>query len=282
MVDGKRIRVLAKQIPGGKSLHEMTDPTPLKTFSVANHTARVYETIEQMGQAAAEAAAAVIRDVLDRKDTARIMIGTGNSQETTIGALVRRTDLDWSRIEVFHMDEYIGLPADHPASFRLWLKKCVADIAKPAAMHYINGDAPDIEAEIRRYTDLLHAADLDMTFLGFGENGHIAFNDPHVADFNDKATLKVVDLDEACRRQQVGEGHFPDLESVPTHALTVTCSGLFRAKKWIVVVPETRKAQAVHDALTGPISTTCPGSLVRKHPAAQLFLDKDAASLLPD
>jgi glucosamine-6-phosphate deaminase len=282
MVDGKRIRILAKQIPDGESLHDMTDPTPFKTFTVADHTARVFENIEDMGIAAAEAATTVIREVLDRKQTARIMIGTGNSQESTIGALVQRTDLDWSRIEVFHMDEYIGLPADHPASFRLWLKTRVDDIARPAAMHYIEGDAQDIEAEIRRYTELLNAADLDMTFLGFGENGHIAFNDPHVADFNDKAMLKVVDLDEACRRQQVGEGHFPDLGSVPTHALTVTCSGLFRAKNWIVVVPETRKAQAVHDALTGPISPVCPGSLVRKHPAARLFFDKDAASLLPD
>jgi glucosamine-6-phosphate deaminase len=282
VVDGKRIRTLAKQIPKRKSFNDMTQSTPVKTFPVGDHTARVYNTIQEMGQAASQAAASVILEVLDRKDTARIMIGTGNSQEATIGALVQRTDLDWSRIEVFHMDEYIGLPADHPASFRLWLKTRVADIAKPAAMHYIEGDAPDIEAEIRRYTELLNADELDMSFLGFGENGHIAFNDPHVADFNDKATLKVVDLDEACRRQQVGEGHFPDLNSVPTHALTVTCSGLFRAKNWIVVVPETRKAQAVHDAFTGPVSTTCPGSLVRRHPAAQLFLDRDAASLLPD
>jgi glucosamine-6-phosphate deaminase len=260
----------------------MTHPTPVRTFTVGAHAAGIYDTIQEMGQAASQAAAAVILEVLDRKDTARIMIGIGNSQEATIGALVRRPDLDWSRIEVFHMDEYIGLPADHPASFRNWLKTRVADIARPAAMHYIEGDAPDIQAEIRRYSELLNAADLDMTFIGFGENGHIAFNDPHVADFDDKATLKVVDLDQACRMQQVGEGHFPDLDSVPTHALTVTCPGLLRAKQWIVVVPEARKAQAVHDALTGPLSTSCPGSLVRSHPAAQLFLDRDAASLLPD
>lgn len=260
----------------------MTSGTPIKTFPFGKQTARVFNTIEEMGEAAAQAAAAVILDVLSQKDTARIMIGTGNSQEATINALVHRTDLDWSRIEVFHMDEYIGISADHPASFRKWLRTRVADVAKPAAMHYIEGDAPDIDKEIRRYTELLLADELDMTFVGFGENGHIAFNDPHVADFQDPATLKRVDLDEACRLQQVGEGHFPDLGSVPTHALTVTCSGLFRANNWIVVVPEKRKAQAVHDALTGPVSTDCPGSLARTHPAARLFLDREAASLLTD
>lgn len=260
----------------------MTQPAPLKTFPFGKHPAQVYESIHDMGVAAAGAAADAIGEVLARKETARIMIGTGNSQETTIGSLVLRKDLDWSRIEVFHMDEYIGLPADHPASFRRWLRTRVADVAKPAAMHYLNGDAADIDAEIRRYSELLNAAELDLSFIGFGENGHIAFNDPHVADFNDKATVKVVDLDEACRRQQVGEGHFPDLARVPTHALTVTCSGLFRARNWIVVVPEKRKAQAVRDALTGPVSTACPGSLARTHPAARLYLDRDSASLLPD
>ena len=260
----------------------MTEHRPVKAFPFGNQSARVYETIGQMGEAAAEEATSILRQVLRRKPLARIMIGTGNSQETTIGALVRQHDLDWSRIEVFHMDEYLGLPADHPASFRKWLKTRVADKVNPAALHYIAGDAPDIEAELQRYSDLLNAEELDLSFIGFGENGHIAFNDPHVADFADPATLKIVDLDEACRRQQVGEGHFPDLESVPTHAVTVTCPGLFRAKHWVVVVPEKRKAQAVHDALTGPVSTECPGSLARTHPNARLFLDRDAASLLPE
>lgn len=259
----------------------MTCPVPLTSFPFGNHEALVYNTVGEMAEAASEAAASIINEALSQKEMARIMIGTGNSQERTIGALVRREDLDWSRIEVFHMDEYIGLPANHPASFRRWLRTRVADVARPAAMHYIEGDAPDIGEEIRRYTDLLLSEDLDMSFIGFGENGHIAFNDPHVADFNDKETLKVVDLDEACRRQQVGEGHFPNLESVPTHALTVTCPGLFRARNWVVVVPEARKAQAVKNALTGPVSTACPGSLARTHPAAHLFMDREAASLLP-
>jgi len=259
----------------------MSLPDSIRTFSSDETEASIYNSIQEMALAASEAAAAVIKEALSKNGKARIMIGTGNSQEATIGALVRRTDLDWSRIEVFHMDEYIGLPADHPASFRKWLITKVADIAKPAAMHLIEGDAADIETEIRRYTDALMAEEMDMSFIGFGENGHIAFNDPHVADFHDKTILKVVDLDEACRRQQVGEGHFPDLESVPTHALTVTCPGLFRARNWIVVVPEARKAQAVKDAFTRPVSAACPATMVRTHPSARVFLDRDAASLLP-
>lgn len=208
------------------------------------------------------------------------MVGTGNSQESTIASLIEDQDLDWSRIEVFHMDEYVGISDTHSASFRLWLKTRIADKVTPKAIHYINGDAANIEDELKRYSDLLHADDIDMSFIGFGENGHIAFNDPHVADFEDPQTLKLVDLDEACRRQQVGEGHFPDLESVPTHAVTVTCPGLFRAKTWIVVVPEMRKAEAVKKALYGPISPDCPGSLIRNHPDAHLFLDIESAALV--
>lgn len=260
----------------------MTQSALLKSFPFGEHTARIYDSIEAMGEAAAEEAAHIIREALESKPVVRIMIGTGNSQESTIDALVQRSDLDWSRIEVFHMDEYIGISPDHSASFRRWLKTRVADVAKPAVMHYMMGDADDIGAEIQRYSALLNESALDLSFLGFGENGHIAFNDPHVADFNDPATVKAVDLDEACRRQQVGEGHFPDLESVPTHALTVTCPGLLRARALVCVVPEKRKAEAVRDALKGPVDTACPGSIVRTHPGARLFLDREAASLLED
>jgi glucosamine-6-phosphate deaminase len=147
-------------------------------------------------------------------------------------------------------------------------------------MHLIEGDAPSATAEIARYTALLSAGPLDLAFVGFGENGHIAFNDPPVADFDDPAMLKVVTLDEACRLQQVGEGHFSHLDAVPRNAITVTCSGLFRADAWICCVPEARKSRAVRDALEGPISTTCPASLVRRHPHASVFLDPDSAHRL--
>ncbi|MFP4283786.1 MAG: 6-phosphogluconolactonase [Opitutales bacterium] len=244
-------------------------------------TAGVYPDPAALGVAAAEAAVATLENVLANKPRARLMIGTGNSQESTIGALVRHPALDWSRIEVFHMDEYVGLSPDHPASFRRWLRTRVEETARPAALHYLAGDAPDLAAEIERYTQLLLAAPLDLSFIGFGENGHIAFNDPHVADFEDPATLKRVVLDEACRRQQVGEGHFDSLEAVPTEALTVTCPGLFRARRWIAVVPEKRKAEAVRAALTGPVTPACPGSLIRRHANVDLFLDEASASLLP-
>jgi glucosamine-6-phosphate deaminase len=181
---------------------------------------------------------------------------------------------------MFHMDEYIGLAPQHPASFRLWIKTRLQDKVPLAVANYIEGDAPDIQAEIARYSAWLAAARIDCAFVGFGENGHIAFNDPPSADFHDPVSMKVVELDPACRRQQVGEGHFKDIDSVPRTAITITCSGLFAADAWICCVPERRKAAAVRDALTGPISTACPASLVRLHPAAWVFLDEDSASLL--
>jgi glucosamine-6-phosphate deaminase len=252
----------------------------LHTFPYGQQTARIYSDQEAMGTAAATFAAEVMLSALEQKPTIRIMIGTGNSQETTIDALTNNPDIPWNRVEVFHMDEYVGLSMDHPASFRRWLKERVADRVRPMAMHYLNGDAEDLQQELKRYTDELLSKDMDMSFIGFGENGHIAFNDPHVADFEDVETVKIVELDTACRQQQVGEGHYPDMESVPKFAMTVTCTGLLRAKNLVCVVPEQRKATAVRNALTGPVTTACPGSIVRTHPDANLFLDRDAASLL--
>ena len=176
--------------------------------------------------------------------------------------------------------EDIGLPPQHPASFRLWLKTRVEEKAPLAEANYICGDAPDMEAEIARYSALLAAAPIDCAFVGFGENGHIAFNDPPSADFDDPVTMKIVELDLACRRQQVGEGHFKDIDSVPRTAITITCSGLFRADAWICCVPERRKSPVVRDALTGPINSSCPASVVRRKPSAWVFLDEDSASLL--
>ena len=148
--------------------------------------------------------------------------------------------------------------------------------------HYLQGDARDLETEIARYTQLLDEAPIDLAFAGFGENGHIAFNDPPVANFEDPLTVKIVTLDDACRHQQAGEGHFPDFDSVPLRALTITCSGLFRAEAWVCNVPDFRKAEAVRNALEGLISESCPASLVRKHPNSYVFLDLPSASLLSE
>jgi glucosamine-6-phosphate deaminase len=172
------------------------------------------------------------------------------------------------------------MSAEHPSSFRLWIRTRLAEKVHPLKTHYLAGDAKDLEAEIARYSGLLLEAPVHLAFVGFGENGHIAFNDPPVADFRDPATVKKVSLDEPCRKQQAGEGHFPDLASVPTEAVTITCTGLFRANAWVCCVPEQRKAEAVRNALEGPISEACPASLVRRHPNASVFLDTESASLL--
>jgi glucosamine-6-phosphate deaminase len=188
--------------------------------------------------------------------------------------------IDWPAVDLFHMDEYVGLDENHPSSFRYWIRTRLEEKVHPRRTYYLNGDALDLASEMRRYSDLLLTDSIDLAFVGFGENGHIAFNDPPVADFNDPKTVKRITLDEACRRQQAGEGHFPDEASVPKEALTITCPGLFRAASWVCCVPDKRKAEAVRNALQGPISETCPASLVRRHPNAFVFLDNESASLL--
>ncbi len=258
----------------------MTESTAfLDRFRKENALVRVLRSAAEAGRAAAVRAAELIRQAIAKQGKARIIVATGNSQLPLVEALAEE-NLAWNNVEVFHMDEYAGMPPDHPASFRLWIKQRVEDKLHPSIVHYIQGDASDLKAEMRRYAGLLNAAPIDLAFVGFGENGHIAFNDPHVANFSDPETIKVVSLDEACRKQQAGEGHFPDFASVPKDAITITCPGLFRAHSWVCCVPEKRKAEAVRNALEGPISEACPASVVRKHPDAHVFLDTGSASLL--
>lgn len=234
-------------------------------------------------QRAARCAAQALRERLKAQSLVRIMVGTGNSQLAMVEFLAAERDIDWPRVEAFHLDEYVGLPAAHPASFRLWIRTRFAEKVRPNVTHYLEGDAEDLDAMVGNYERLLSLAPIDLAFVGIGENGHIAFNDPHVADFNDPRLVKRVTLDHACRNQQVGEGHFPSLAAVPYAAISVTCSGLFRAKKWICCVPDSRKAKAVKGSLEGPVSPECPGSLVQRHPDAEVFLDAGSAALLsPD
>lgn len=220
-----------------------------------------------------------MKQAIEQHGKARAIVATGNSQIPMMSALIK-IPVDWSRVEIFHMDEYVGLSSDHPSSFRYWIRTRLEEQVHPRAVFYIAADSADLDAEMNRYARLLLAEPIDLAFVGFGENGHIAFNDPPNADFNDPATVKKVLLEKACRLQQVGEKHFPSLESVPAHAVTVTCPGLFRADHWICCVPEKRKAEAVRNALAGPISEKCPASLVRRHPDARVFLDQESASLL--
>ena len=251
----------------------------LATHAYGKARVAIYSTDADMGAAAAVQAARLIHNAITERGGARIMVGTGNSQRSLIDSLMQE-GIDWKRVVVFHMDEYVGIDANHPASFRRWLRTRIDERCRPAALHYINGDAIDPRNEIDRYSALLAEGPIDVAFVGFGENGHIAFNDPEAADFKDPARLKIVKLDPRCRGQQVGEGHFNDLKAVPQHALTVTCSELLAAKAWICCVPEARKAEAVRNALEGSISPACPASVVRTHPNAQVFLDASSAALL--
>jgi glucosamine-6-phosphate deaminase len=251
----------------------------LQRFQNGYATVEVYGSAESAGKAAAAQAARLIQQAISTNGLARVIVATGNSQIPLVDALVKE-EIDWKAVVLFHMDEYAGMKADHPSSFRRWIRERLEETVHPGSAHYLEGDASDLGAEMSRYAALLNARPIDVAFVGFGENGHIAFNDPPVANFNDPATVKSITLDEACRRQQAGEGHFPDVASVPKHAATITCPGLFRARSWVCCVPEKRKATAVRNALEGPISEACPASLVRKHPAAYVFLDRESASEL--
>ena len=254
---------------------------PLRNFQVDKARVYVYPSRRETSLAAASEAATLLRGALAERGSARIIVGTGNSQDEMIRGLAQAPGLDWSRIEVFHMDEYVGMSEEHPASFHRWLKTHLVDIVHPGKVNFMNGEAPDSSRECERYAALLHSAPIDICFIGFGENGHIAFNDPGVADFHDPLMVKRVTMDERCRRQQVGEGHFPTIEAMPKEALTLTCPELLRARHLICTVPDQRKAEAVKNALTGPIAEACPSSFVRTHPAAAIYLDADSASLLP-
>jgi glucosamine-6-phosphate deaminase len=270
---------LGAGVPAGYNL-SMSDATGLvREFHAGDARVAVYRSAASAGAAAAVQAARLIRSAIAKQGRARVIGATGNSQIPLVDVLVKE-NIDWEAVELFHMDEYVGIKEDHPSSFRYWIMTRLEEKVHPGMTHYLNGDAGDLGGEIIRYTQLLTEAPIDVAFVGFGENGHIAFNDPPAADFNDPAMVKVVVLDEACRRQQAGEGHFFDVTAVPKEAITITCSGLFRAKAWICCVPENRKAEAVRNALEGPVLEGCPASLVRRHPDAYVYLDSGSASRL--
>jgi glucosamine-6-phosphate deaminase len=232
-----------------------------------------------MGQAAALEAAGIIKDAIAGKGAANIIIATGNSQLTFLEALREMDDIDWSKVTIFHMDEYIDLPEEHPASFPTFLYRHLLDyIPQPAAFYPVMARAGEIENDCAAYAELLRAHPADLCAMGIGENGHIAFNDPPFAEFDDPVWVKVVRLDEASRRQQVGEGHFGGLDEVPTHAITLTIPALLSADRVLCIVPEARKEEAVYQALNGPVTESCPASILQQTPHVHLYLDADAAS----
>jgi glucosamine-6-phosphate deaminase len=242
---------------------------------------RVYGTNAEMGQAAAEHTAAELRTAIAERGVANVVLAAANSQLTFLHALCKLPAINWQAVNVFHMDEYLDLAPGHPASFSLFLRRHLVDQVSIGAFYPVPGRPADVDLACQGYELLLKANPVDVCCLGIGENGHVAFNEPPVADFEDPVWLKQVKLDEKSRRQQVGEGHYASLDEVPTHALTMTIPALCAAKRMICIVPETRKAQAVHDTLLGPVSTACPASILRQMPHATLYLDVDAASMVP-
>ena len=244
----------------------------MKEMTVDNLRVQIFDSEQTMGQSAARFVSGHLRDAIRRKGSANLILATGTSQFSFLDAL-KSEDLEWSRITVFHLDEYLGLPINHPASFRKYLKERILDEVEPAAVYLVNGDAPDPQREMAQYESLLKSHPVDIACIGIGENGHIAFNDPPVANFQDPVWVKAVELDEACRRQQLGEGWFPDMASVPTHAMTLTIPAIMVSKVISCVVPGSRKAGAVRNTLYGAIETRCPASILRRHPQCTLFLD---------
>jgi glucosamine-6-phosphate deaminase len=240
----------------------------------------LYPTKPALGEAAAAMGARAIRDAIVAKGQAHIIIATGASQFEMLESLVRQPDIDWSKVTGFHLDEYIGMSDDHPASFRRYLReRFTSKLPTLGAFHFIEGDAADLQAEISRIGTLIKANPIDVTFAGIGENGHLAFNDPP-ADFDVEDPYIVVELDEICRRQQFGEGWFPTFEDVPHTAISMSVRQIMASRLVILSVPDARKADAVQKALEGPISPACPASILQQHPACHVFLDSASASKL--
>lgn len=233
---------------------------------------------QSMGQAAGEHAARSLRQVLSRQGEARIVAATGASQFEFLEALTRATGIDWSRVEVFHLDEYVGLPITHPASFRKYLFERLIHKTGITRYHLLEGDR-DPQAVAKTVGRELNSKPVDLAFAGIGENGHLAFNDPP-ADFQTHEPYLVVELDEVCRRQQVNEGWFARLEDVPEQAISMSVRQILRAKEIIVVAPDSRKSQAVKACLEGEISPMAPASILRDHPEVTIYLDTESASLL--
>jgi glucosamine-6-phosphate deaminase len=253
-----------------------------RSWNAGGATVVVHRDVEAMARAAADEARDVMRAAAEAHGVVHAMFATGNSQLAFVRALVEDTEgVPWSDTVVFHMDEYVGVGPDHPAGFQRWIRERIVEPAQPKAAYYVDG-LGDARTECDRYAGLLRQHPLHLCCLGIGENGHLAFNDPPVADFDDPLDVKIVKLDAACRRQQVNEGHFTGLEAVPTHALTVTIPALLRAGRVLAVVPEARKAEPVRTALTGPVRTQCPASVLQVTDHATIHLEPESARLLPE
>jgi glucosamine-6-phosphate deaminase len=239
---------------------------------------RVFEDKISLSVSAAEQAASSVRRAILDCGRARIIVATGTSQLDFLDAVIKAENIDWQRVEMFHLDEYVGLPVTHPASFRKYLLERLIQKTGITDYHLLDGNGEPSEV-VRRVGKILQSAPVDVAFAGIGENGHLAFNDPP-ADFQTEEPYLIVNLDEACRRQQVGEGWFADLSEVPLQAISMSVRQILKAKEIISVVPDARKALAVKRCVEGEISPMAPASILRTHPNATIYLDRDSARLL--
>ncbi len=256
----------------------MVRPVPMRSFQVEQLNVQVYASRAEMGEAAAFDVAERIRQLIREQKRVRIVFAAAPSQNEFLAALGVAPGIDWSRVEAFHMDEYLGLAEEAPQRFGHFLRTRLFERVKPGRVEYINGSATDAEAECERYARLLAECPVDIVCAGIGENGHMAFNDPPVADFNDPKVVKVVTLDEVCRMQQVHDGAFASIEEVPRQAISLTMPALMAAQRIYCIVPGPTKTVAVRKTLKDPISTACPATIMRRHPHAVLYLDRESAA----
>ena len=254
---------------------------PSKSYRIEQLKVKEYTSEKELAREAAQNVNNYLKSLLEEKDEANLILATGKSQLKFLNELFLLGGLDWSKITCFHLDEYLGLSAKHQASFRRYLREKVEDRFSPRKFHYLEGDTLEPLKECDRYTELLQAQTLDLCCLGIGENGHLAFNDPSVANFKDSYWVKLVKLDQLNRQQQLNQGYFDNLQAVPNYAFTLTITTICTAAKIICLAPELRKAAVVKKMLLGDISTSCPASILRRQANATLFIDRDSASLLP-
>ena len=252
----------------------------MKSYKVDKLWVEIYENRVLMGEAAARDIKQKIAELLAVKPEINMIFAAAPSQNDVLKALAEDKEIEWNRVNAYHMDEYIGLDKNAPQCFGNFLKDHIFGLAPFKSVNYIDVTAIDPDAEANRYGKILDANLTDIVVMGIGENGHIAFNDPPVADFNDKRTVKPVKLDEKCRQQQVNDGCFESLDKVPTHAITLTVPTLVRAPYLFCIVPAPTKANAVRETLNGSIDEHCPASILRKHDNAKLYLDNESSKLL--
>ena len=252
----------------------------MKTMQKDLLKVNIYDTRDEMGKSAAADIKACILSLLETKETINMIFAAAPSQNEVLYALATDKEIPWNRVNAFHMDEYIGLSKDAPQGFGNFLKAHIFGLADFKSVNYIDISAPDADAECERYSALLKEYPTDIVVMGIGENGHIAFNDPPVADFNDAKMVKPVALDEICRNQQVNDGCFAKLDDVPKTAITLTVPTLFAGDHLFCIVPAKTKANAVRATLCGEIGEHCPATVLRRHESAILYLDGDSSSLL--